>query len=85
VSAKEYNAARPNGGGGGGGGGGSGQTATAPNGTTIYKQPNGDGSKANIAGFVDPGGKVTIVSCDGNFCNISAPRAGWVWHEDIGR
>ena len=82
VTAQAYNAAHPTGSAGGGGGS---QTATAPNGTTIYKQPNGDDSKANIAGYVDPGGKVTVVSCDGNFCNISAPTAGWVWHADIGR
>src|SRR5262249_55983837 len=75
VTAQAYSAAHPSGGGGGGGGGGS-QTATAPNGTTIYKQPNGDGSKSNVAGYVDPGGKVTVVSCNGNFCNISAPKSG---------
>jgi hypothetical protein len=58
-------------------------TASAPNGTTIYKQPNGDESKANIAGYVGRGKSVTIVECDGNWCEVSAPKAGWVWGADL--
>jgi SH3-like domain-containing protein len=71
---------------GGGGGGGGGDQATAPNGTTIYKQPNGDESEANVAGYVDQGGSVTVTNCaDSGFCKVSAPYKGYVWHEDIGR
>jgi hypothetical protein len=66
-------------------GGGDGQTATAPNGTTIYKEPNGDESKANIAGYVGRGKSVTIVDCDGSWCKVSAPKAGWVWGADLNR
>lgn len=78
-----------NGGGGNGGGGGDdadgGQQAVAANGTTIYKQPNGDESDGNVAGYVDAGAPVTVVQCSDGFCQISAPSAGYVWHEDIGR
>lgn len=63
-----------------------GDTAVAPNGTTIYKQPNGDESDANRAGDVEPGGTVTVIACDdGGFCHVSQPVDGYVWHEDIGR
>lgn len=66
--------------------GNGGDTAVSAGGTTIYKQPNGDESDDNIAGFVDPGGTVTVISCDaGGFCHVSAPANGYVWHEDIGR
>lgn len=75
-----------NNGNGNGDGGGGGDTAVAASGTTIYKQPNGDESEDNQAGFVDPGGTVTIISCDPEaFCHVSAPVDGYVWHEDIGR
>lgn len=81
-----------NGGGGGndtgadnGNGGGGADTATASGGTTIYKQPNGDDSDANVAGYVAPGSSVTVSSCSGGFCKISKPKPGWVWGEDIGR
>ena len=64
---------------------GNGDQAVAPNGATIYKQPNGDDSDANVAGYVDAGGSVTVVNCSDNFCRGSAPEAGYIWHEDIGR
>lgn len=67
------------------GGGGADDTAVAPNGTTIYHQPNGDESEDNIADYVDAGGTVTVISCDGNFCHVSRPTEGYVWHADIGR
>jgi len=69
----------------GNGGGGGGDQATAPGGTTIYRQPNGDESDGNIAGYVDPGGTVTVISCNGGFCHVGSPADGYVWHEDIGR
>ena len=78
------NGGNGNGGNGGGDGGGADQ-AVAANGTTIYKQPNGDESDGNIAGYVDAGGPVTVVQCNDGFCQISAPTAGYVWHEDIGK
>jgi len=76
---------RKPGGGGGNGGGGGGDQAVAPQGTTIYKQPNGDESDDNVAGYVEAGQSVAVVNCDDGFCQVSAPRAGYVWHEDIGR
>jgi len=65
------------------GNGGGGQTATAPGGTTIYKQNNGDQDAGNVAGYVGAGGSVTIVQCSGNWCQVSAPKAGWVWGADL--
>ena len=68
------------------GNGGGGDQAVSPGGTTVDKQDNGDESDDNVAGFVDPGGTVIVTTCQGNgFCKISAPVAGFVWHEDIGR
>ncbi len=59
--------------------------AIAPDGTTVYKRPNGDESEANVAGYIPRGGEVTVVKCENGFCEISAPVAGFVWGEDIGR
>lgn len=62
---------------------GGGTAETAPDGTTIYKKNNGDQSDANVAGYVEAGGAVTVVQCSGSWCKVSAPKAGWVWAEDL--
>lgn len=77
----------PNGGDGGGTPNGGGQTAVSPNGTWVYKKPNGDDSAKNHAAEVPPGGQVTIVQC-GNpqgWCQVSQPAAGYVWGADVNR
>jgi hypothetical protein len=66
---------------------GGGQTAVSPNGTWVYKQPNGVDSPQNHAAEVPPGGQVTIVEC-GNpkgWCQVSKPAAGFVWGADVNR
>jgi len=57
-------------------GGGQVSAATA---TTIYDQPAG-----NEVAYLDEGDPVTIVQCnDNNWCQISKPRKGWVWGDDL--
>jgi hypothetical protein len=67
--------------GGGGAGGNGGGGASAATDTTIYDQPEG-----NDVAYLSAGDAVTIVSCNGdNWCQISKPRRGWVWAEDLDR
>jgi hypothetical protein len=59
------------------GGGGS----AAATDTTVYDQPEG-----NDVAYLSAGDPVTIVSCnDDNWCQISKPRKGWVWGDDLRR
>ncbi len=67
------------GGGNGGGAGGGGAQAAVD--TTIYDRPEG-----NDIAYLSAGDPVTIVSCNGNnWCQISKPRSGWVWGDDLKR
>lgn len=64
---------------GAGTGGASGASAATD--TTIYDQPAG-----NDVAYLSAGDPVTIVKCNGdNWCQISRPRKGWVWGEDLDR
>ena len=55
--------------------------ATAATDTTIYDQPAG-----NDVAYLNAGDAVTIVSCnDDNWCQISKPRRGWIWGDDLNR
>ncbi|MEO9228896.1 MAG: SH3 domain-containing protein [Devosia sp.] len=55
--------------------------ATAEKDTTIYNLPEG-----NDVAYLQAGDSVTIVSCgDNNWCEISEPRKGYVWGDDLNR
>jgi hypothetical protein len=57
---------------------GGGDSAAATD-TTIYDQPQG-----NDLAYLSAGDPVTVVSCSGdNWCQISKPRKGWVWGDDL--
>jgi len=56
-------------------------TATAATDTTIYDQPAG-----NDIAYLHAGDSVTIVNCNGdNWCQVSKPKNGWVWGDDLNR
>lgn len=60
---------------------GNGGQASAATDTTIYDQPGG-----NDAAYLQAGDPVTIVQCnENNWCQISKPRKGWVWGDDLNR
>lgn len=62
-------------------GGGAGSVAAAAAVTTILDGPNGE-----YLDYLAEGEAVTIQSCDANdWCQISKPRAGWVWGGDLKR
>lgn len=57
---------------------GGGQASAATD-TTIYDQPQG-----NDVDYLSAGDPVTIVQCnDNNWCQVSKPRKGWVWGDDL--
>lgn len=51
--------------------------------TTVYQKKGEDDEDTNQ--YLYAGDTVTIVSCDDNWCKISAPYSGWVWREDLDR
>lgn len=54
---------------------------SAANDTTIYDSPEG----SDLA-YLSAGDPVTIIKCTPrNWCQISAPQAGWVWGDDLAR
>ncbi len=60
---------------------GNGGGATAATDTTIYDQPEG-----NDVAYLQAGDSVTIVTCGANnWCQISKPKKGWVWGDDLNR
>ncbi|MEO9228891.1 MAG: hypothetical protein ABI216_08100 [Devosia sp.] len=58
------------------------QTRTAKDATTIYAKPTGK----TETGYLNAGDTVTIITCQDNgegWCEISAPKHGFVWGGDL--